>query len=67
MARAGYPQRGRAGHAVAAVAKLFRADAIVTTDSGNFVAWVHRIFRFKPSARLLGSACGAMGMVFPLH
>ena len=53
------------GHAVAAVAKLFRADGIVTTDSGNFVAWVHRIFRFKPSARLLGSACGAMGSGVP--
>jgi len=49
------------GHAVAAVARLFPADGIVTTDSGNFAAWVHRIFRFKPSARLLGSACGAMG------
>jgi acetolactate synthase I/II/III large subunit len=53
------------GHAVAAIAKLFRADGIVTTDSGNFAAWVHRIFRFKPSARLLGSACGAMGSGIP--
>jgi acetolactate synthase-1/2/3 large subunit len=53
------------GHAVAAVAKLFRADGIVTTDSGDFAAWVHRIFRFKPSARLLGSACGAMGSGVP--
>ena len=53
------------GHAVAAIAKLFSADGIVTTDSGNFAAWVHRIFRFKPSARLLGSACGAMGSGIP--
>jgi len=53
------------GHAVAAVAKHFRADGIVTTDSGDFAAWVHRIFRFKPSARLLGSACGAMGSGVP--
>ena len=53
------------GHAVAAFAKLFRADGIVTTDSGDFAAWVHRIFRFKPSARLLGSACGAMGSGVP--
>jgi acetolactate synthase I/II/III large subunit len=53
------------GHAVAAIAKLFPADGIVTTDSGNFAAWVHRIFRFKPSARLLGSACGAMGSGVP--
>jgi acetolactate synthase-1/2/3 large subunit len=53
------------GHAVAAIAKRFPADGIVTTDSGNFAAWVHRIFRFKPSARLLGSACGAMGSGVP--
>jgi acetolactate synthase-1/2/3 large subunit len=53
------------GHAVAAVANLFSADGIVTTDSGDFAAWVHRIFRFKPSARLLGSACGAMGSGVP--
>lgn len=53
------------GHAVAAIAKRFSADGIVTTDSGNFAAWVHRIFRLKPSARMLGSACGAMGSGVP--
>jgi acetolactate synthase I/II/III large subunit len=53
------------GHAVAAIAKCFPADGILTTDSGNFAAWVHRIFRLKPSARLLGSACGAMGSGVP--
>src|SRR5439155_16727648 len=40
-------------------------DCIVTTDSGNFAAWVHRIFQFQPSNRLLGSACGAMGTGVP--
>jgi acetolactate synthase-1/2/3 large subunit len=53
------------GHAVAAIAKVFPADGILTTDSGNFAAWVHRIFRLKTSARLLGSACGAMGSGVP--
>lgn len=53
------------GHAVAAIAKRFPADGIVTTDSGNFAAWVHRIFRLQPSARMLGSACGAMGSGVP--
>jgi acetolactate synthase-1/2/3 large subunit len=53
------------GHAVAAVARIFPDDGIVTTDSGNFAAWVHRIFRLKTSARLLGSACGAMGSGVP--
>jgi acetolactate synthase-1/2/3 large subunit len=61
----GIPNADILGHAVAAVARLFRADGIVTTDSGNFAAWVHRIFRFKPSGRLLGSACGAMGSGVP--
>ena len=61
----GVPGADVLGHAVAAVAELLRADGIVTTDSGNFAAWVHRIFRFKPSARLLGSACGAMGSGVP--
>jgi acetolactate synthase-1/2/3 large subunit len=61
----GIPSADVLGHAVAAIARHFRADGIVTTDSGNFAAWVHRIFRFKPSARLLGSACGAMGSGVP--
>ncbi|MBR0795988.1 decarboxylase [Bradyrhizobium jicamae] len=53
------------GHAVAAIARRFPADGIVTTDSGNFATWVHRIFRLQPSARMLGSACGAMGSGVP--
>lgn len=53
------------GHAVAAIARRFPADGVVTTDSGNFAVWVHRIFRLKPSARMLGSACGAMGSGVP--
>ncbi|MBR1155822.1 thiamine pyrophosphate-dependent enzyme [Bradyrhizobium sp. JYMT SZCCT0428] len=61
----GIPSADVFGHAVAAIARRFPADGIVTTDSGNFAAWVHRIFRFQPSARLLGSACGAMGSGVP--
>jgi acetolactate synthase I/II/III large subunit len=53
------------GHVVAEIASHFRSDGIVTTDSGNFAGWVHRIFSFKTSARLLGSACGAMGSGIP--
>lgn len=59
------PEADVLGHAVAAMAKIFPADGILTTDSGNFAAWVHRIFRLKTSARLLGSACGAMGSGVP--
>ncbi len=53
------------GHTVSAIASRFRPDGIVTTDSGNFAGWVHRIFKFAPTARLLGSACGAMGSGVP--
>jgi len=53
------------GHAVTALARSAQSDAVVTTDSGNFASWVHRIFRMTPSNRLLGSACGAMGSGIP--
>ncbi|MGF6313243.1 acetolactate synthase-1/2/3 large subunit [Bradyrhizobium sp. i1.8.4] len=53
------------GHTVAAIARRFPADGVVTTDSGNFAVWVHRIFRLTPLARMLGSACGAMGSGVP--
>ena len=53
------------GHAVTALARLAKSDAVVTTDSGNFASWVHRIFKMTPANRLLGSACGAMGNGVP--
>jgi acetolactate synthase-1/2/3 large subunit len=61
----GVPSADVFGHAVAAIATQFRPDGIVTTDSGNFAGWVHRIFSLEPTARLLGSACGAMGSGVP--
>ncbi|MCK1332617.1 decarboxylase [Bradyrhizobium sp. CW9] len=61
----GVPSADVFGHAVAAIAAHFRPDGIVTTDSGNFAGWVHRIFSLEPTARLLGSACGAMGSGVP--
>lgn len=63
--KSGVPSVDIYGQAVAAIASHFRPDGIVTTDSGNFAGWVHRIFSFAPSARLLGSACGAMGSGIP--
>jgi acetolactate synthase-1/2/3 large subunit len=63
--RAGVPSEDVLGHAVAAIASHFKADGIVTTDSGNFAGWVHRIFSLAPTTRLLGSACGAMGSGVP--
>ncbi|MDR6861083.1 thiamine pyrophosphate-dependent enzyme [Variovorax guangxiensis] len=53
------------GHAVMALSRLAARDAILTTDSGNFASWVHRIFKMTPEHRLLGSACGAMGTGVP--
>jgi len=61
----GVPSGDVYGHVVAEIADHFRPNGIVTTDSGNFAGWVHRIFSFKPSGRLLGSACGAMGSGIP--
>ncbi|WP_027535086.1 thiamine pyrophosphate-dependent enzyme [Bradyrhizobium sp. WSM3983] len=63
--RSGVPPNDVFGHAVAAIASHFRPDGVVTTDSGNFAGWVHRTFSFQPTARLLGSACGAMGSGVP--
>lgn len=63
--RFGVPPADVFGHVVAAIATHFRPDGIVTTDSGNFAGWVHRIFCLEPAARLLGSACGAMGSGVP--
>lgn len=53
------------GHAVTALASHLSPDAVVTTDSGNFAGWVHRVFKMTPHNRLLGSACGAMGSGVP--
>ncbi|MGL9622971.1 thiamine pyrophosphate-binding protein [Bradyrhizobium sp. U531] len=63
--RSGVPTADVFGHAVAAIATHFNSDGIVTTDSGNFAGWVHRIFGLEPTAQLVGSACGAMGSGVP--
>lgn len=59
------PESDVLGHTIAAIANLADDNSVVTTDSGNFAAWVHRIFRFQTTQRLLGSACGAMGTGVP--
>lgn len=53
------------GHAIGLIADHLEPTGIVTTDSGNFAGWVHRILRFGTGNRLLGSACGAMGSGVP--
>ncbi|RYF37179.1 MAG: decarboxylase, partial [Comamonadaceae bacterium] len=59
------PKEDVMGHAIMAIAQRAEKDAVLTTDSGNFAGWVHRIFKMTPANRLLGSACGAMGTGVP--
>lgn len=59
------PEADTMGHTVTALARHMTEDAVVTTDSGNFAGWVHRIFVMGIHNRLLGSACGAMGTGVP--
>ncbi|WP_312524995.1 thiamine pyrophosphate-dependent enzyme [Comamonas sp.] len=59
------PDGDTMGHTITALAQHLMNDAIVTTDSGNFAGWVHRIFALGIHNRLLGSACGAMGTGVP--
>lgn len=59
------PDQDVMGHTVSALHRQASANAVITTDSGNFASWVHRIFRMRPTHRLLGSACGAMGSGVP--
>jgi acetolactate synthase-1/2/3 large subunit len=40
-------------------------DAILTTDAGNFGAWVQRFVRFRRPMRLLAPVSGAMGYGAP--
>ena len=45
--------------------KMLPADAIVTTDAGNFGAWPARYLRFGLPGRFLGPISGAMGYAVP--
>lgn len=53
------------GSVVAALARRAGADAIFTTDAGNFGGWLARHFPFRASQRLLGPISGAMGFGVP--
>ncbi|MBI4967838.1 MAG: thiamine pyrophosphate-binding protein [Rhodospirillales bacterium] len=52
------------GLAMGVVERLLPADAIVTTDAGNFAGWPQRFLTFG-GRRLLGPTCGAMGYGVP--
>jgi acetolactate synthase I/II/III large subunit len=44
---------------------MLTADAIVTTDAGNFAGWATRFINFGPDQRYIGPTNGAMGYSVP--
>ena len=44
---------------------LLAADAIVTTDAGNFATWAPRFVNFSEGQRYIGPTNGAMGYAVP--
>ena len=44
---------------------LLAADAIVTTDAGNFATWAPRFINFSDRQRFIGPTNGAMGYAVP--
>ena len=45
--------------------KDLAADAIITTDAGNFNSWVQRYLKIRRPQRFLGPISGAMGYAVP--
>ncbi|MDD8023828.1 MAG: thiamine pyrophosphate-binding protein [Paracoccaceae bacterium] len=44
---------------------LIAEDAIISTDAGNFAAWVQKLIRFGGGRRLVAPTSGAMGFGVP--
>jgi len=53
------------GNVVQHLGDVMDDDAVLAVDAGNFSTWVHRLFPFKTSQRLLGSVAGSMGVGIP--
>ncbi len=53
-------------HVCIALAARMAADAVLTTDAGNFTSFVHRHIPFGPRNIFLGSAVGGMGAGVPM-
>jgi acetolactate synthase-1/2/3 large subunit len=51
---------------VSEIDRHLAADAIVTSDAGNFSSYIHRYMRIKPGQMLLSSIVGAMGSGMPM-
>lgn len=52
-------------HVIDAMNALLPQDAVITSDAGNFMSWLHHRFRFHRTHLLIGSEIGAMGMGIP--
>ncbi len=64
------PPRSRSGSVdyacvVGDMMRLLPPEAIVSTDGGNFYAWLSRYFRFRRWPTYVGPASGAMGYGLP--
>jgi acetolactate synthase-1/2/3 large subunit len=53
------------GTAMQELESLLAADAIVTTDAGNFAGWATRFINFTEGQRYIGPTNGAMGYSVP--
>jgi acetolactate synthase-1/2/3 large subunit len=53
------------GRVVATLARVLPAEAILTTDAGDFGTWAARGYRFRRPGTFLGTTSGAMGYGLP--
>ena len=53
------------GHVTAAINKHLAADAVVTTDAGNFSSWPARFLHLGQKNMFIGATVGAMGPGVP--
>jgi acetolactate synthase I/II/III large subunit len=53
------------GRTIATLQQVLAADAVLTTDAGNFGLWLARGYRFRQAGTFLGPTSGAMGYGLP--
>jgi acetolactate synthase-1/2/3 large subunit len=53
------------GKVISTLQRVLPADAILTTDAGNFGLWLARGYKFRELGTFLGSTAGAMGYGLP--
>jgi acetolactate synthase-1/2/3 large subunit len=53
------------GRVIAALARVLPADAVITTDAGDFGTWAARGLRFHRPGTFVGSTAGPMGYALP--